>query len=298
MKRVRLFHIRGRIPPPTGGNDSPIVKLVAKGDPAKVFAEAEASTGDFIIDFPRIPPGQYIAACCWDSGLIGIRDITLKDRDVDTLSLTFAPAEITGAITLQPVDSHVDLKGISLKIHPLAPAGTVLYASPVKLGDDLRFQVDLKHAPGFGGFVNFNVSEVPDGCYVASLDYGGAPVPASGAEFLPGATLSVTIGCDAGQVTGIATDADGNGVEGAVVALIASEGIRAPLSMLTGPQGAFQFTGVAPGRYKLMAWDDVAPSDIEDPTFTARLESQAAAVEVQAKATASPTVRVAGHVAR
>ena len=296
MKRVRLFHIRGRIPPPTGRNYSRVVSLVAKADPWKVFAEVVASSADFVIDFPRIPPGQYIAACCWDRGLSGIEDITVKVRDVDTLSLTFAAAEISGGLTLQPADSHVDLKKISLKIHPLLFSGMVFDPNPVKLGNDLRFRQDLTYVRA--GFVNFSVelSKVPDGCYVATLDYGGAPVPPSGVEFAPGAMLSVAIGCDAGQVSGEAADADGNGVEGAVVALIAGDGARAPLSTLTGPQGAFQFTGVAPGRYKLIAWDDVAPGEIEDPTFTARFESQASAVEVAAKATASSTVRVAGHV--
>jgi hypothetical protein len=39
-----------------------------------------------------------------------------------------------------------------------------------------------------------------EGCYVASIRYGGEEVPESGIEYSLGATLVITIGIDGGRV--------------------------------------------------------------------------------------------------
>lgn len=80
--------------------------------------------------------------------------------------------------------------------------------------------------------------------------------------------------------------------EGAVVALIPTDGKSAPRSTISGPQGAFHFTGVPPGDYKLMAWDDVGRDDLENPEFIKRFDSQATPVKLAASGSATVSIRV------
>jgi hypothetical protein len=62
--------------------------------------------------------------------------------------------------------------------------------------------------------------------------------------------------------------------------------------VISGPQGAFHLTGVPPGDYKLMAWDDVGRDDLENPGFIKRFESQGTPVKLSASGTATVSPRV------
>jgi hypothetical protein len=136
------------------------------------------------------------------------------------------------------------------------------------------------------------ISKLPEGCYVESLKYGGKEVPVSGIEYANGAEMEITIGSDGAGVEGKALDKDDKAWDGAVVALIPADGKGAVRSSKSGPGGAFQITGVPPGEYKLLAWDDAGQDDLENPDFVKRFESQATAVELAAGGAASASIRV------
>jgi hypothetical protein len=51
-------------------------------------------------------------------------------------------------------------------------------------------------------------------------------------------------------------------------------------SLRAGTDGGFHFEGVAPGDYKLLAWDDIAQDDLENPDFLEQFDSQATRVTV------------------
>jgi hypothetical protein len=160
----------------------------------------------------------------------------------------------------------------------------------VKIGDDLKF----RYLIGQRRFVSFSVevSRVPEGCYLASVRYGGKDVPDSGIEYTNGAALEIMIGTDGARVDGYTQNNDDTPFEGAVVALIPTDGKGAPRSVISGPQGAFHLTGVPPGDYKLMAWDDVGRDDLENPDFIKRFDSQGTSVKLSASGTATESIRV------
>src|SRR5207249_7557973 len=130
------------------------------------------------------------------------------------------------------------------------------------------------------------------GCYVDSIQYGGKEVPDSVIELWPGASLEITIGSDGGKAQGNVVDKDDHPLEDAVVALIPADGKGAVHSVKSGPGGAFQIKAVPPGDYKLMAWDDVARDDLENPEFIKRFENQATAIKLSPSGTAAVSVRV------
>ena len=286
-----VFHVRGRFPTTDRLGR---VQLVDRSDPSKVLAEFVATPPGYLIDFPRIPPGSYTAYGWTMEGNAyrASQPVNVRDQDVDSLVLSPAPVdEFQGTVKREPEDRKVTLSTLSVVIRPIA-LGTspVSLPGPVKIGDDLKF----RYLIGQRRFVSFSVevSRIPVGCYLASLRYGGKDVAESGIEYSIGAALEITIGTDGAQVDGNTLNQDDTPFEGAVVALIPTDGERAPRSTISGPRGAFHLTGVPPGEYKLMAWDDVARDDLENPDFIKRFESQATPVKLSASGTATESVKV------
>ena len=66
----------------------------------------------------------------------------------------------------------------------------------------------------------------------------------------------------------------------AVVALFASDGKSSPHATQADAQGAFHFSAIPPGDYKMLAWEDVSWDDLENPGFVKRFENQASAITV------------------
>jgi hypothetical protein len=62
-------------------------------------------------------------------------------------------------------------------------------------------------------------------------------------------------------------------------------------------QGSFRFTGIPPGDYRLLAWDDVGKDDLQNPDFVTRFESQATAVSLVANGMATASIRAIPQVA-
>ena len=135
------------------------------------------------------------------------------------------------------------------------------------------------------------VSDLPEGCYVASIRYGETEVPESGIEYSPGAALVVTIGTDGGRVEGVTLGEDDQPVGSAVVGLFPADG-KGGVRSVQAVQGTFQFAGVPPGDYKLIAWGDISRDDLEDPEFVKPFAGKAVAVSIPANGRATASLKV------
>jgi hypothetical protein len=291
-----VFHVRGRFPTT---DRLGIVQLVDRANPSKVLAQFAANPPEYLIDFPRVPPGSYTAFGWTMEGNVfrASQPVDVIDQDVDSLVLSPAPAgEIQGSVKLKSAARQVDLKTLAVVFLPiwLDGKGPGYVIQPVKIGDDLKFQYWISglSASRFTSFA-VTVSRFPEGCYLTSVRYGGKDVSDSEIEYSNGATLEITIAADGARVDGNALDKDDNPVEGAVVALIPKDGKSAPRSSTSGPRGAFHIAGVPPGEYKLLAWDDIGRDDLENPDLMKRFDSQSKAVKLLPSETASVSIRLA-----
>jgi uncharacterized surface anchored protein len=110
-----------------------------------------------------------------------------------------------------------------------------------------------------------NVTGVPDGCYVKSIQYGGMDVSDAGIEMTNGGTLDIVLRAAAAQVDAVVQDKDGKAAWNATVALVPKDG--ANIVVRTADEnGILSLRGVKPGDYRLFAWEDVesgAPSGSE-----------------------------------
>jgi hypothetical protein len=263
------------------------VALVDREDQTKVVANLKTLPPDHLFDFARIPSGSYLAYGELDGTprYRAAKAVNVSGQDVEDLFLSLARADaIAGVLKSKSDDRQVDFQKISVKIaeFQIGMVGTGSGSPPVKIADDLTFRVPLGWSANFAGF-RLMVSDLPEGCYVASIRYGGTDVPEPGIEYSPGATLVITIGADGGRVDGKTVGEDGQPFGGVVVGLFSAAGQSGPRSLQADAQGAFHFSGIPPGDYQLIAWDDVSRDGLENPEFVKRFDSQATAITLSAR---------------
>jgi hypothetical protein len=124
------------------------------------------------------------------------------------------------------------------------------------------------------------------GAYVKSIRFGDEEVPDGRIDLTKAAGhLTVVLGTDLGEVEGSVKKAGGDPAVRVRVTLIAygSHLGRHDLSHsgFTDDQGKFHLRNVAPGEYKVFAWEDVPVGAPQDPEFRRAFEKQAASVKME-----------------
>jgi len=296
LNPARLFHVRGSLEVPQAWRGATgQFMLLDRADPTQVIATVKTTSPSLQFDLAHIPPGSYLAYAKLDVTpvLQAQQAVDVSAGDVEGLVLRVRqPNPIAGVLQLKAGDRQVDLRKIAVRM-PVTWIGTDPGAgySPVQIGSDLTFRGHLPDLFGFSSF-RVQVSDLPDGCYVSSISYGGAEVPESGVEYSPDATLVITIGVDGGRVDGTATSDDDKPLGRAVVALFPADGKGKPASLQADAKGAFHFNAVPPGDYNLLAWGDVSRDDLENPQFVNRFANSATAISVAANGSATASLKI------
>lgn len=127
--------------------------------------------------------------------------------------------------------------------------------------------------------------QAPQDVYVKSIAYGGRDVRESGVDLSAGgmsAAVEVVLSANGGAVEGSVE----NG-EGAKVTLIPSDPKQARTlarAVMAGTDGHFSFPAVAPGLYKLFAWEDAdVNAALYDAEFRKPFEGKGQSVDVAEK---------------
>jgi len=131
------------------------------------------------------------------------------------------------------------------------------------------------------------VERLAPGTYVKSIRAGDADILNDGLTVAQGASVQfeVTLADDAGRLEGTVTGGDDQPESGATVVLVPKLRARSDLfkSATTDQFGHFEFATLAPGEYKVFAWDDVEPGIWNDPAFLKENEKRGEPVTVAAK---------------
>lgn len=128
----------------------------------------------------------------------------------------------------------------------------------------------------------------PSNLYVKSQRLGSEDVLETPLDLTGGAggALSIVLGVSTSEVSGAVTSEDGAPVANAMVVLIPESVKRRELqqfyrTVTTGPSGGYKFTGTAPGRYKLFAWEKIPGGAWMDPDVLKPVESKGKAIDIQ-----------------
>jgi hypothetical protein len=129
--------------------------------------------------------------------------------------------------------------------------------------------------------------------YVKSARAGETDVLADGLTVTgPGTTeIEIALANDGGALGGVVRDKSQQPVAGATILLAPDQRLRADLfkSTTSDQNGHYEFAAIAPGDYRLFAWEDVEPDAWNDPDFLGDYEKQGekTALEPKARATAN-----------
>jgi hypothetical protein len=256
-----------------------IATFVARCEPGQpgIFSGASnmIASMDGTFDVPHIAPGTYCVSLQADR-YFAHQTVTVSDRDLDNVTLTLIPAfQVKGTVVVEgtPLDN---LRNFNITLMP---------AEPTSGGAGAQVQAD-------GSFVLDNVQPLsyslqynglPATAYVKSIRLGGRDVPDGRINPTSGAdTLALVLATDTGQVTGSLRLANGDAAAGMVVVVAPAQSLRHDRvrSSYTDANGYFAVTGLAPGDYKVFAFEEIDMNSMEAAEYRQPFESLAASVTV------------------
>ncbi len=239
----------------------------------------------------NVPPGSYVLSAQTMEGqqLNYARvPVEIGNGDLDNVALMLQPAfQLSGTYKVEGADAPAAEGNVRVLLRaaepmrgvPMGPGG----GGQIKTG---AFQVGNLVAEKY----QVSLGGLPDGAYLKSARLGDRDALEHGVDLTngsPGAMLNVVASMDGGQISGTVTNEKGEPVPGATVTLMPSAS-RARQQHLykrvTAEQsGAFTIRGIAPGDYRVFAWEEVDQLSWQDPEYVKPYENSAKSVSIREK---------------
>jgi hypothetical protein len=285
MKR-RTVTVRGRaILPIKAATAGPANVMLVPQDESRGFVRQSSADLDAQGSFELrgVVPGAYFLMAQWweNTKFFSTRHpIDVSEGDVENIVLELTPSpDLSGQV-------HVEGRALQsfAELHvTLEPDGGGLMGWPGgQVHHDGRFTISNVSA----GQYQLRVQGAFEDYYVKSARLGGRDILDSGIDASRGAVgpLDVWLSSNGGQVEGVVLNAEEQPAPGSIVALVPEPGRRSQprfyRDVTTDQYGRFQIKGIAPGDYKLFAWEDVESGAYEDPDFLKAFETLGASLVI------------------
>ena len=163
----------------------------------------------------------------------------------------------------------------------LAPKnGPALYSAGSGVANDGAFTI-AGVAPGA---YEVRTSGIPGGAWVKSIEFGSRQ--AAGSEIEVGGTsgdarLEIMMSRAAGQIEGVVETEKGKPAAGSTIILLSDPLGKSSMVTGVGKNGEFTLSPVAPGAYRLYAWEDNEAAQRYDPALLKAYEGKSVAVRVE-----------------
>jgi hypothetical protein len=258
MRRSVVYRIFGKVLDGVTGAPAPaaIVQYYpadARLDLRGMIRTTPAIAPDGTFTITALPPGQHVIQVT-SQRVSSFETVTITDRDAN-LTLRTAPGfEITGQVRWSE-PSTVPLPQLAALRLVSWMAGA---APSARLADEGRFTI-----AGVGpATYEPAVSPMPPGAYIQSVQLDGQNVTGKRIGLSAASRLDIVLSPHAAQITGIARDAKGDPVPGVYVTAwtpgtLPADSPELPHVAQSGPDGRFSITGLAPGEYRLAAWEEI-----------------------------------------
>ena len=325
LPRSRVYRVIGRVTAPAGSSS----EVVSLGPPRGFealggsYPAIEKSDGDFEIrgvpsgsytlEASASPqgkplnimvnmsgPGQILMSTAMDAGSVVLSELggfrasmplDVGSADVQGVRITVNPgAEIDGHIGIEG-DDQTKLTGSTVVFDPGMETGPGSFASTM-VQEKNAFEARLSQGRYYISLGSYKGKDL----VIKSIRAGVLDVLRNGLTVSePGKTpLEIVLSAEGGQIEGSVLDKDDKPVPGATVVLVPEPALRGRSDRFedcaTDQNGRYRLENVAPGDYKVFAWDDIEPGAWFDPDFFRDIESRGEAVKLDAKS--RQTVRV------
>jgi hypothetical protein len=257
------------------------------------------------------PPMVYLAAPDWEepayvslakdrfsrdqletgSYILGV----LVDRQMERQLVGWQTVQVSGDVEAPVFDlDGPGLRGTVKFEGGLAPgSGSNVRVKLIPVRDPLPYHAAGQVAPdgtfsipgSFAGPFRIEVEGLPAGTYVKSAVYGEKnALNVLDLNFRSaGERLAVVVSAGAARVSGVVADDAGKPIEGFALLVPDPPQPQRPslYRMLeTDENGRFQFQGLAPGKYRLYAWEEFEPGAQFDPDATAPFQARSIAIDL------------------
>jgi hypothetical protein len=237
-------------------------------------------------EFRGVTPGRYTLIAQSNEGqkqLQGRQTVEVGSVNVENVIITLGPGfDQPGKVRVDG-QTQVGTQMLSVMLQPVESGAGGLSGASARPDTE-------------GNFVLTGVwpgryllrASAPSGLYVKSQRLGTEDVLETPLDLTGGAggALSIVLGVSTAEVSGAVTSEDGTPVANAMVVLVPESVKRRELQQFyrtatTGPAGGYRFTGTAPGRYKLFAWERIPSGAWMDPDILKPVESKGKPVDIQ-----------------
>jgi large repetitive protein len=269
MVRASGHRVAGNL---SGGGKAAIAWLTPKGGATSLILRSAAKIQpDGSFAFPGVAAGAYILSATEADGVTTAAApvaLAVAQKDLEGVELRAqAGAKLSGEVALGANNVPV-------------PVGmqVILETADAPLPRPARAAVDehgkftfAKLAPG-----RYMVHVIaPQELYVRSVRYRGVDVADAGFDFGGGTAAPLLIGLSAGGASlgGTVRGPDGADMPGATVALVPTLRRLSRFKEVTTDQfGEFHIDGIAPGEYKVFAWDHIEAGQYQDAAWLKKYE--------------------------
>jgi hypothetical protein len=263
LVRSRVFRVSGRVINAPASGRLTVALNDAKNAGMRDYnlrTSTKNAAGEF--ELRDVPPGSYDVTV-GEQSLRGKTSIVVGGSDLEGVSVVLAPgAEIKFRVTKEGSDKPV-LTGLDFFLTVNGRNGF----SPLPLDTD---KSTVHNVPPDHYAVKIDGSLLRE-FYIKTARAGDADVLADGLTVMGPGTIGieVVLAYDGAVAHGIVRDKDRQPVAGATILLAPDSRSRAHLfeSTTSDQNGHYEFAAIAPGNYKLFAWEDVEPHAWHDPDF-------------------------------
>jgi hypothetical protein len=298
MQKARVYRIRGKV---TGGTQ-PLrnVRLAVHPRERGALMGFMGGVGgavkeDGTFEIGSVQPGSYYLTALTMQGVqrvVGKVAVNVSHENVENVALVLGSSvtvkssiRIEGDVAQleQAQGKKITFGAVRMQLLPIE--GIQFNAAGGSVKDDGSFVIEN------AGPERYRILAVnlPEGTWLKSIRTGDQEVLNSGLDLSAGVPVSVqvTLGSEPGQIGGTVQDAKQKPASGSMVTLLPNpmkEDRHDLYRMTTTDQnGQFTLQGIAPGEYKLFAWEDIEPGRYMDPEFLKPHESKAQKIVIKAK---------------
>lgn len=286
LVKTHTVRVRGHV---TGGagRGRTMVMLSPRDSMMGMFdrnlSSAQGADGKF--EIRGVTPGSYwLTAQSSDDGnrYVARVPVNVGNANVENIEVTLKPGmEITGAISAEG-QTKIELAQVNISLQPkeFAP---MMGGTSAQVKGDGTFVIrnifpDTYRVTAFAGGQSF---------YVKSVLAGQQEAPKGEVTIVDGAppALTIVVSSAAAQISGAVLNEKKEPALGSTAVLIPSADRRDQQqyykTATVDQNGTFNFSGVAPGDYTLLAWQNVEAGAWQDPEFLARFETKGKTLHVK-----------------
>ena len=298
LAETRAVSIRGRVTNAiTNGPAAASVTLVPRRGTAATgsFQKAIASAaGTF--EFRHIAPGSYeviSTSTTTDDRLAASISVDVGNEEIDGLTLSLLPQlTIDGRIRLDSGEvSTFNLGGLRLELRREPYTPELLVTLPTIRSDGTFTLTGVTP-----GDYRLKIRIGGPSAYIKSARYGS--IDALNAPFHIGGPgeLQIAVSQNSASLDGFVGDDSQRPIANATVVLVPNPPRRDQLelyySTASDVSGRVHFDGIAPGDYRVFAWEDVPADAWQDPDFIRLFEDRAAPVHLDERGQVRIQVRL------